>query len=152
MTPLALWYDVDQAEPLIAATPAELDTAMDTVAALARPGWAPVVEITPAHDWANAPLLHAGFTDHLGVLRYAPADGTDEVYTYDPANLDSSPVVFMYADNDMEVPINAQLPAAVIRGAVHEFSRTGQRPTGVRWQHWRAPDTPGPTWSSERNS
>lgn len=136
----ALWYSHEQPGDDVAGTPDELDAALDRAAALSRDdGWWATALIVPAET--HSPVLYAGFARGVGVLRYI--DGAEESFSQGIGSPDGEPLLYMYQQNDMEFPPNAEVPIAAVRAAVHEFAATGARPTGVQWQHWEPPETPG---------
>jgi hypothetical protein len=49
----------------------------------------------------------------------------------------------MHQQDATDFPPNAEIAAADVRAAVHEFAETGARPTRVRRQQWQAPTTTG---------
>ncbi len=137
MISLSLWYEVRQADGLVAATPAELDAALTTIANHRGPEWAAVAEITFTEDWETGPLLYAGFYKVAGILWFSGPGERNAWVSRDPTRSDSSIVQFMYCENEFEVPSDAILPAPLIRWAVHEFAETGERPTCLLWQEWQ---------------
>jgi hypothetical protein len=135
--PLELWYSHEQTEGDIARTHDELDAALDRIAALSGPDWPAVATVHQAgHRFG--PLLYVGFHEEVGALMYPEIDS--RAYTVGEGTQDGDPILYMYTTSDSEFPPNAEVPAALIRQAAHEFADTGLRPTCVPWQTWERPD------------
>ncbi|OLR92591.1 Imm1 family immunity protein [Actinokineospora bangkokensis] len=143
MKQLALWYFVEQEDDHLAATEQELDAALNAVLARGDERWWPVAEVTLADEPDTSPTLYVGLRGEVGVVRYSPADEYRSYYSRNPQSSDVSPIMYMYHENEFEVPINAQVPIADVRRAVAEFATTGQRPDCLHWQEWKAPATTG---------
>ncbi|WP_424183570.1 Imm1 family immunity protein [Actinokineospora sp. G85] len=137
MKSLTFWYEVGQADGLVAATPAELDAALTTIANHRGPEWAAVAEITFTEDWETGPLLYAGFYQVAGIIWYSGHGEGKAFVSRDPTTANTDPMYYMYCENEFEVPKNAHLPGPLIREAVHEFAQTGERPTCLLWQEWQ---------------
>ncbi|MGW5054772.1 Imm1 family immunity protein [Actinokineospora sp. NPDC004072] len=155
MTLLIFWYAPDQEDDHIAATPAEIDAALDHIATLAG-NVGVVAEITREDDDTDG--LYAGLNGHVGTLHYVgPGAG---LYSRSPnpaTDSDGTALTYDHQWNVMEFPPDSELPIADIRAAVHEYAHTGTRPTCVEWQEWsppRGPDTTpalapdDPAWGS----
>ena len=139
MTPLVFWYAHDQGGDHIASTPEEIDAALDLVANLADDGEG--VAATIVRDCDEKGILYAGFNGDVGALYYA---GVGEgFYSQGDVTQDVESLSYALQQNELEFPPNGEVPIAVVRAAVHEFARTGARPTEVRWQEWQPPYTPG---------
>lgn len=138
MIPLRLWYSHDQKAGDIATTHAELDVLLDRLSALSTPEWPALAEVTPAAS-KYGPALYVGLHVDLGALRASTADDPGPYYTVGEGSSDGEPILYMYTTSDGEVPANAEIPAALVRQAAHEFADTGVRPTCVDWQIWKAP-------------
>ncbi|WP_424185910.1 Imm1 family immunity protein [Actinokineospora sp. G85] len=144
MISLTVWYSHAQEEGDVVSTPAELDGVLGAITALSVPTCAAVAEITFTVDEDDTgPTLYAGFCADRGVLWLGEHGNDHALYTLDEANPDETSIRHMYMEDVFEFPVNAHLPAALIRQAVHEFAETGKRPTCVAWRKWEAPRTPG---------
>ncbi|GAA4525016.1 Imm1 family immunity protein [Amycolatopsis samaneae] len=135
------WYDQDAEDPTFVTTAAELDAVLDAVAALDGPT---LVQLYPADD-PDGPELSAGLHEDRGVLRYAGHDVPAGSYSRNTGNRFPIPqwgavrYYHMTADNDF--PDDAEIPAADVRKAAHEFMTSGARPTAVGWTDEQAPPT-----------
>jgi Immunity protein Imm1 len=145
MIPLTVWHAHEQASGDTAATPAELDLALDRVASLSRPDWPALATVKPTGS-RFGPVLYVGFHQGSGALLYSGDDDPDGSYTLGDGAADGEPLLYMYMTSDNEFPPNAEVDAALVRRAAHEFALTGRRPTCVRWQTW---ERPGATTASE---
>jgi hypothetical protein len=139
MIPLTLWYAREQEAGDRAETPAELDSALDRIAALSGPGWPALATVTPAGA-RFGPVLYVGFHEQNGALLYSGEDDADGSFTRGAGSITGEPLLYMNMESDNEFPPNSELPADRIRQAVHEFANTGRRPTCVDWQTWGRPD------------
>jgi hypothetical protein len=133
MIPLTLWYSHDQATGDIARTHAELDAALDRLAALSGPAWPALAEVTQT-DNKRGPLLYVGVHVDLGALLYSGDDDEVGSFTKGQGQPVGEPILYMYMTSASEAPPNAEVPAALVRQAAHEFADTGLRPTCVDWQ------------------
>ncbi|MGX7827222.1 Imm1 family immunity protein [Actinokineospora sp. 24-640] len=140
MTALILWYAHDQDGGHLAATAEEIDAALDHVAGLAD-NHGVVATITRSGD--DVTTLHAGINGDAGALHYTDAEAAH--YSRGDASGDGEVLSYAVQQDELELPPDAEIPVADVRAAVHEYARTGSRPTGIRWQRWKAPRTPGPT-------
>ncbi|WP_197523080.1 Imm1 family immunity protein [Actinokineospora pegani] len=134
---MTFWYDIDKDEGWNAATPEELDAALDALAAFRGPDWPAVAQIAPTADPLAGPVLVAGFYQVYGILRMATRSDGRTLFSRDPISSDTSTIQYIYCENELELPANSQLPAPLIREAVHEFAETGERPTCLLWQEWQ---------------
>lgn len=139
MTPLTLWYSPEHTDGDIARDHRELDAALDRVAALSGPEWPALATV---HETGNrfGPVLYVGFHQDRGALMYTTPEEPLRAYTRAEGNQHGEPLLYMYTTSDCEFPPNAELPAALIRQAAHEFADTGGRPTCVPWQNWARPE------------
>ena len=135
MIPLKLWYSHDQTAGDIAQTHEELDAALDRIAALSGPDWPALAEVTVV-DNKFGPVLYVGLHLDLGALLYSGDDDKEGSFTTDGSPPDGERLLYMQGTSDCEFPSNAEVPAALIRRAAHEFADTGRRPTCVEWQVW----------------
>lgn len=140
MTSLILWYAHDQGGGHLAATPEEVDAALDHVASLSD-NHGVVVTITREGD--DVTTLYAGINGDAGTLHHTDAEAAH--YSRGEAPSDGGVLSHANQQDELELPPNAEIPVADVRAAVHEYARTGSRPTGIRWQQWKAPHTPGTT-------
>lgn len=141
MIPLKLWYSREQASGDVARTHDELDAALDRVAVLARSNWPALAEVTQLDNKLGS-LLYLGLHIDRGALLYAGIGETSRMFTCGEGTQDGEPLVYMLGTSDCEFPPNAEVLAALVRRAAHEFADTGARPTCVEWQTWeRRPDT-----------
>ncbi|MGW5054933.1 Imm1 family immunity protein, partial [Actinokineospora sp. NPDC004072] len=148
--PLVIWFAPNQGGDHVATTPDELDALLNRIAShLYKTGI--VAEITREGD--DDTTLYAGFRGEVGALRY-----NDDKALHYSSNEGNAVVTgprgqgeahtmtvlrYRYQDNEMELPPDAEIPVADVRAAVHQYARTGTRPTTCRWQQWKAPRTPG---------
>ncbi|UVS80942.1 Imm1 family immunity protein [Actinokineospora sp. UTMC 2448] len=128
----------DQEGDHIAATPDAVDEALDHLASLVHDGGL-VAEVTRQGD--DVTTLYVGINGEVGALCFTDTDAAH----YSQGTPSASGEVLSYAmqQNEMELPPDAELPISDVRAAVHEYANTGTRPVGIRWQRWRAPETPG---------
>jgi hypothetical protein len=133
MIPLILWYSHDQTEGDVARNQDELDAALDRLAALSGPEWPALATVSPLGE-RFGPVLYVGFHEEQGALMWG--GDTEAEYTLGQGSPDGEPLLYMYMTSADEFPSNAEIPAGIIRRAVHEFAETGQRPTCVDWQKW----------------
>ncbi|HEX5492998.1 MAG TPA: Imm1 family immunity protein [Mycobacteriales bacterium] len=142
------WYDHDR--PFLLHTEAELDHMID------RMRHAP-----PHHDqsflwvfdrfdngWPNPPgaSMDIGLADDQGCLSFGSRHAGSHYppglwYSLGDPDAPTEDVVYLAGDGDSEYfyPRSAVIGLDDIRAAMHEFARTGERPTAVRWQDWRPP-------------
>jgi hypothetical protein len=105
-------------------------------------------ENSAATVYVDGRLNAAGVPDHelligidnaggvLGGLRYMSESGT---YYGAGELIDHDELVYYYAGQDREFPVDSQLPVEAIRTAVKEFVSTGGGlPTSVDWKPWPA--------------
>jgi hypothetical protein len=135
MIPLQLWYSLDQTEGDVAREHEDLDAALDRVAAISDSEWAALAEVTQHAD-KFAAMLYVGFRTDMGALMYPGDQDHEETYTRGAGAPNHEPILYMQCNSDNEFPSNSEVPAALIRQAVHEFADTGLRPTCVEWQTW----------------
>ncbi|MEV6417349.1 Imm1 family immunity protein [Kribbella sp. NPDC051718] len=103
-------------------------------------------ENSVATVYVDGRLNSAGVPDHelligidnaggiLGGLRYMSASGT---YYGAGQPADHDELVYYYAGQDREFPVDSQLPVDEIRAAVKEFlSGGGEPPPSVEWKPW----------------
>jgi hypothetical protein len=133
---LTWWYSHDQVAGDLTSTPAEVDSVLDRLAALSRLDWPALAEVTRAQDGLHGPLLYVGLHVDRGVLLYSGPDDRDGSFTKGTGTQDGDPLRYMQGTSDSEFPPNAEVPAALVRQAAHEFADTGLRPTCVEWQAW----------------
>ncbi|MGX7825528.1 Imm1 family immunity protein [Actinokineospora sp. 24-640] len=134
MTPLIFWYSPDQEDDHVATTSDEIDAALDHVANLA-PNVSTVAEITRQDVETDG--LYAGFNGNVGTLHYV-GNGTG-TYSQGTTIADADALSYDHQWNVMQFSPDAEIPIADVRAAVHEYFRTGTRPTGVQWQDWTPP-------------
>jgi hypothetical protein len=139
MIPLKLWYSREQTAGDVAETPVELTAALDRIAALSGPDWPALATVTPVGT-KFGPVLYVGFHVRNGALLYSGSDDMDGSFTLGSGPTDGDPLLYMYMTSDNEFPPNSEIPAELVRRAVHEFADTGRRPTCVAWQTWDRPD------------
>lgn len=126
-------------QPVRISTEADIDRLIDDLLA-------EDYENSAATLYVEGRLNSAGVPDHellvgidnaggiLGSLRYMSEAGT--YYGAGQAG-DHDELVYFYAGQDREFPIDSQLPVETIRAAVKEFiSRGGERPSSVEWKSW----------------
>lgn len=123
----------------VAAASDELATVLDRVAALSRSDWPALATVTPVGA-KFGPVLYVGFHLGLGALLYSGEDDPDGSFSLGDGPADDEPLLYMYMSSDNEFPPNAEIPAALVRKAAHEFATTGHRPTCVEWQTWDRTD------------
>ncbi len=128
MIPLELWYSFDQTEGDVARTHEELDAALDRLAAVSDSRWAALATVSEV-DNVPGPLPYAGFHADMDALMYPSRP--ERAYTRGEGTPDGEPLLYMQGHSDNEFPPNSEIPAVLIRQAVHEFADTGERPTGV---------------------
>jgi hypothetical protein len=135
MIPLTLWYSRAQVSGDIASTHAELDAVIDRIAALARPEWPALAEVTRSVNKLGS-MLYLGLHGDRGALLYGGAGETHRLYTLGDGAQDGDPLLYMQGTSDTEFPPNAEISVALVRQATHEFADTGAQPTCVAWQVW----------------
>jgi hypothetical protein len=136
---LTVWYSHDQTgDGDLVHHGAELDAALDRVAALSDTEWPALATISRPNDQAS-PALYVGFHGDQGALLFVSVEGGRE-FSRGPGDADGEPLLYMYMTSPDDFPPNAEVPVALIRQAAHEFANTGQRPTCVQWQTWERPD------------
>lgn len=148
MTPLTFWYAHDQGSGLLATTPAEIDAALDHIAALTDDiGIVATIALADTEDQ----VLYAGFKGDVGTLYYATVG--EGHFSHNQTSDGDTVLSYALQQNEMEFPPDAELPITDIRAAVHDYAHTGTRPTTVHWQQWTPPHTPNdditdddPTW------
>lgn len=134
MSTLSFWYAHDQGGDHLATTPDEIDAALDRVDGLSD-DYGDVATVVRAGD--EGPALFMGLKGHVGALQYIePGAG---YFSKGDGSSDGEPLKYDWQSNIFGYPPNAKVPVAVVRAAVHEFARTGARPTGIEWQAWEPP-------------
>jgi Immunity protein Imm1 len=139
MIPLVLWYSHEQADGDVVQTSDELDAALNKVAALSRPDWPVLAEVTQLEN-KFGPMMYVGFHVDAGALYFTDEDNPGPYFTLGTGAQDGEPLLYMYTTADNELPPNAEIPADLVRKAAHEFANTGRRPTSVEWQTWDRTD------------
>jgi hypothetical protein len=132
VTPLIFWYSPDQEDDHVAATPEEIDAALDHVASLVTTNMGAVAEITRQDVETDG--LYAGLNGDVGTLHYV-ANGT-AFYSQGNRIAETDSLSYDYQWNVMMFPPDSEIPIADVRSAVQEYFRTGTRPSGVTWQEW----------------
>ncbi|MGX7826877.1 Imm1 family immunity protein [Actinokineospora sp. 24-640] len=137
MTPLNFWHARGQDGSRVAATPDEIDAELDHVATLDGGGILTTITLTSLPG-----LMYAGFNGDVGVAYYGEVGAA---YYSQGEPRDGEPLIYDLQQHVAEFPPDAEIPAADVRTAVHEFARTGNRPANIRWQRWEPPVEPGAT-------
>ncbi|HEX5406852.1 MAG TPA: Imm1 family immunity protein [Pseudonocardiaceae bacterium] len=139
MTPLELWYSHDQAEGRHRHHSREAGQHPRQGRGACRTGLA-CRRRSDTGSGRQSPVLYPGFHLELGAVYYSGRDARGPYYTRGEGQPGGSPLVYMYATSDNELPSNSEIPVELVRQAVHEFADTGRRPTCVSWQTWDRPN------------
>jgi hypothetical protein len=141
---LEWWYSADQrAGGRITRTTAEVDAVLDTLAEIAREDWPALAEVTQVEATdRGAAMMYVGLHGELGALTYSGPDNREGSFSHGDAAADGEPIGYMMGLSHTEMPANCEIPAEVVRRAVHEFAETGQRPVDVPWRPARVRKTP----------
>ncbi|HYS41549.1 MAG TPA: Imm1 family immunity protein [Pseudonocardiaceae bacterium] len=135
MIALQWWYSATQEEGHVTRTPVEVDVVLDILVGMSRDDWPAMAEVTRADsEDLRAPILSVGFHVDRGVLMYSGPDNRAGSHSFDGGPDEGEPILYMQGTSDNLFPPNSEIPADVVRRAVHEFAETYQRPTGVPWQ------------------
>lgn len=136
MTRVFLSYSRGQGD---ADTPDEIDAFLDDIAAHAR-DFGILVTVT---RWETPGTLYVGMNREVGVLYYTLGEAGH--YSQGDTTSDVESLTYDMQQTATDFPPDAEVPVSDVRAAVHEYARTGTRPTGVRWQDWSPPRNPGVT-------
>jgi hypothetical protein len=132
---LCWWYAADQKEGHITRTPAEVDAVLDTLTGMSRQDWPVLAEVTQADvDDIRAPMLGVGLHVDRGILMYSGPDNRPGSYSRGDDPADGESVDYMLGNSSTEFPSGCEVPANIVRRAVHEFAENARRPTEVPWQ------------------
>jgi hypothetical protein len=133
---LRWWYSADQeAEGHITRTTAEIDAVLDTLAGIAREDWPALAEVTQVGvEERGAAIIYVGLHVDRGVLMYSGPDNRPGSYSHGNGPADGEPILYMMGESDTEFPSNSEIPADIVRRAVHDFADSPRRPSGVPWQ------------------
>jgi immunity protein Imm1 of predicted polymorphic toxin system len=132
---LCWWYAADQEEGHITRTPAEVDAVLDTIAGMSREDWPVLAEVTQADvDDLRGPMLGVGLHVDRGMLWYSGPDNLRGSCSHGDAPVDGEPIDYMVGNSNTEMPADCEIPADIVRRAVHEFAENARRPTEVPWQ------------------
>jgi Immunity protein Imm1 len=132
---LRWWYSADQEEGRITRTAAEIDAVLDALAEIAREDWPALAEVTQVEATERgAALMYVGLHGDLGTLMYSGPDNRPGSYSHGDAPVDGEPIDYMMGNSDTEFPADCEIPADVVRRAVHEFAVNPRRPAGVPWR------------------
>lgn len=137
MTTLIFWYSQDQGCDHEAATPEEIDAALDTVNNLAD-AYGTVATVVRGN--LDNPALYVGMNGGVGALYYTNA--SEAYWSKGDGPVDGEPLLYDWQHHEFPMPPNAEIPAADVRAAVKQFAHSGTRPTGVEWQEWSPPRNP----------
>jgi hypothetical protein len=133
---LRWWYSADQeTEGHITRTTAEVDAVLDTLAQISREDWPALAEVTQVGvEERGAGIIYVGLHVDRGVLMYSGPDNRPGSFSHGDGPADGEPILYMMGVSDTEFPSNSEIPADVVRRAVHEFAENARRPTEVPWQ------------------
>jgi hypothetical protein len=108
---------------------------LDTLAGMSRADWPALAEVTQADvDDLRAPMLSVGLHVDRGALMYSGPDDLDGSYSRGDGPHGDEPILYMQGTSDNEFPPDSEMPAALVRRAVHEFDEAYRRPSSVPWQ------------------
>ncbi|HEX5493000.1 MAG TPA: Imm1 family immunity protein [Mycobacteriales bacterium] len=142
------WYDHDR--PFLLHTEAELDHMIDRMRhAPEHHNHASLWVFSHfRNNWPepNGTLLKMGVIGEQGSFFFGSNHAGSHYppgswYSLGDPDAPEEDMVYLAGDGDSEYfyPRSAVIGLDEIRAAVHEFARTGERPTAVRWQDWREP-------------
>ncbi|MGW5050104.1 Imm1 family immunity protein [Actinokineospora sp. NPDC004072] len=127
---LEFWHVNGQGRGRVAATAAEVDAELDRVVGLGDGVLSTVTLV------GGAGVMYVGFRGEMGVAYYGRV-GAGFYSQGEPRG--GGPLGYDLQQHVTEFPPDAEVAAADVRAAVHEFAETGERPAAIRWQEWEAP-------------
>ncbi|KFU80772.1 Immunity protein Imm1 [Amycolatopsis lurida] len=135
MVALEIWYDqtpdneLSEGDPaIVVTTPSELDQLIERILRETADHVAPPMIQVALAGVERSPVLEVGLGKEKGFIGYTSR--TEGGWTVGDGDPDAV-VEYIYSGNVSEVPASVEVPMADVRWGVHEFLRTGERPSMV---------------------
>lgn len=134
MVELEFWYDqependLSEGDPaIVIRTAAELDELIDRVLAETKDNRVAAMIQVGIRGNLGYPILEVGLGQEKGFLQYHAEDAGSTKGNGSPDAL----AEYVYMGNLSEVPADVEVPLSTVRQGLHEFLRTGERPSVV---------------------
>lgn len=135
MVELEVWYDQEPENdfragdpPIVVRTSDELDALIDRVLTETKDHRVGAIIQVGIRGHSGYPILEVGLGREKGFINYHANDGGS---TEGAGNADEL-AEYVYMGNLSEVPADVEVPVPLVRQGLHEFFRTGERPSVVR--------------------